>query len=65
MIANIAGNGRRETFSNLPNLSAADLIAIGGGGRADPLRYFLHPLCIGAMGDTLLGESWRKHSWIT
>jgi hypothetical protein len=28
------------------------LIAIGDGGRADPYRYFIHPLYIGMMGDT-------------
>lgn len=28
------------------------LIAIGDGGRADPYRYFIHPLIIGMMGHT-------------
>jgi hypothetical protein len=28
------------------------LVAIGDGGPGDPLRYFIHPLVIGAMGDT-------------
>lgn len=28
------------------------LIAIGDGGRADPYRYFIHPLIIGMMGRT-------------
>jgi hypothetical protein len=28
------------------------LIAIGDGGRAEPYRYFIHPLVIGMMGKT-------------
>lgn len=28
------------------------VIAIGDGGRADPHRYFIHPLIIGMMGKT-------------
>jgi hypothetical protein len=28
------------------------LIAIGDGGRAEPYRYFIHPLIIGMMGKT-------------
>jgi hypothetical protein len=28
------------------------LIAMGSGGPGDPLRYFIHPLQIGTMGDT-------------
>jgi hypothetical protein len=28
------------------------LIAIGDGGRAEPHRYFIHPLSIGMMGET-------------
>jgi hypothetical protein len=28
------------------------LIAIGNGGRGDPLHYFIHPLIISRMGDT-------------
>jgi hypothetical protein len=28
------------------------LIAMGDGGPGDPLRYFLHPLLIGFLGDT-------------
>jgi hypothetical protein len=29
-----------------------ELIVIGEGGRADPYRYFIHPLIIGMMGKT-------------
>jgi hypothetical protein len=29
------------------------LIAIGNGGPSDPFRYFIHPLIISMMGDTL------------
>jgi hypothetical protein len=28
------------------------LLAMGDGGPGDPLRYFIHPLMIGMMGDT-------------
>jgi hypothetical protein len=33
-------------------VSSGALIAIGDGGRADPCRYFIHPLVIGMMGKT-------------
>jgi hypothetical protein len=33
-------------------VSCGELIAIGDGGRAEPYRYFIHPLIIWLMGDT-------------
>ncbi len=33
------------------------LIAIGDGGRAEPHRYFIHPLLIGMWGDKTLEEA--------
>jgi hypothetical protein len=36
------------------------LIAMGDGGPGEPLRYFLHPLGIGMMGDTPEAHELRK-----
>ena len=33
-------------------VSDGELIALGSGGRADPHRYFIHPMIIGMMGKT-------------
>ena len=33
-------------------VSGGELIALGSGGRADPHRYFIHPIIIGMMGKT-------------
>jgi hypothetical protein len=33
-------------------VSNGGMIAIGDGGRAEPFRYFIHPILIGMMGDT-------------
>jgi hypothetical protein len=35
------------------------LMAIGDGGRADPYRYFIHPLVIGMMGKTSKADALR------
>jgi hypothetical protein len=36
------------------------LIVIGDGGRADPYRYFIHPLIIGMMSDTPEADALRQ-----
>jgi hypothetical protein len=33
-------------------VTSKGLIAIGDGGRAEPYRYFIHPLFIGVMGES-------------
>ena len=40
-------------------VSNGGLIAIGGGGRADPFRYFIHPAIMAMACDTK--EEW--HAW--
>src|SRR3954451_11919493 len=37
-------------------VSSGGLIAIGGGGRGDPFRYFLHPLTIATMPEADVPE---------
>lgn len=34
------------------------LIALGGGGRADPHRYFINPLIAAMVGDKAQFETW-------
>lgn len=36
------------------------LITMGDGGPGDPLRYFIHPLAIGTMGDTPESQRLRE-----
>ena len=37
-----------------------ELIAIGDGGRAEPYRYFIHPMIIGMMGKTPVADALYK-----
>lgn len=40
--------------------SNGGLLAIGDGGRAEPFRYFIHPLVIGMMGNTPDADALQK-----
>jgi hypothetical protein len=59
--ARLRSSVERSMRRTLHGLASRDaLIAMGDGGPGEPLRYFIHPLMIGMMGDTPEAHALRE-----